>query len=79
MPAAPGHPRISLDADTLVGKPRITGTRIGVDLILRNLAAGATIEFLLESYPGVLTEEDVRAALAYAAEQMKPAAVHAAE
>lgn len=71
MPAVPGHPRISIDADTLVGKPRITGTRIGVDLILRYLGSGSTIEWLLEGYPE-LAREDVYAALAYAAEQMKP-------
>lgn len=71
MPAVPGQPRISIDADTLVGKPRITGTRIGVDLILRYLGHGATIEWLLEGYPNI-TRDDVYAALAYAAEQMKP-------
>jgi uncharacterized protein (DUF433 family) len=71
MPAVPGHPRISIDEHTLVGKPRITGTRIGVDLILRELAAGATIEWMLEGYPK-LTEEDIRAALAYAADQIRP-------
>lgn len=71
MPVVPGHPRVSIDADTLVGKPRITGTRIGVDLILRYLGKGATIEWLLEGYPSI-TREDVYAALAYAAEQMKP-------
>jgi uncharacterized protein (DUF433 family) len=67
MPPVPGHPRVSIDEHTLVGKPRITGTRIGVDLILSDLAAGATIEWLLEPYP-FLKEEDIRAALAYASE-----------
>jgi uncharacterized protein (DUF433 family) len=77
MPAVPNHPRISIDETHLVGKPRITGTRIGVDLILRNLAAGATIEWLLEGYPD-LTDADIRAALVYAADQMKPSGKNAA-
>jgi uncharacterized protein (DUF433 family) len=77
MPVVPGHPRIAIDTHTLVGKPRIAGTRIGVDLILRNLAAGETVQGLLDAYPGVLDEADIRAALAYAADQLKPAAVAA--
>ncbi|MBS0385918.1 MAG: DUF433 domain-containing protein [Proteobacteria bacterium] len=50
----------------LFGKPRITGTRIGVDLILRNLSEGAIIQSLLEGYPDI-SEADIRAALAHAA------------
>ena len=71
MPQVPGHPRIAIDADTLVGKPRIAGTRIGVDLILRKLAAGTDIETLLVAYT-TITRADVAAALAYAADQMRP-------
>lgn len=70
MPVVPGHPRIAIDADIVFGRARIQGTRIGVDLILRKLAAGATIEWLLEGYPD-LTQEDVYAALEYAASQME--------
>lgn len=71
MPQVTGHPRIAIDADTLVGKPRIAGTRIGVDLILRKLAAGTDVETLLLAYP-TITRDDVAAALAYAADQMRP-------
>lgn len=66
MPVVPGHPRISIDADTCVGKPRITGTRISVDLILRTLAV-SNLEWLLDGYPDI-SREDVAAALAYASE-----------
>ena len=38
-----------------------------VSVVLDNLAAGATQEELIESYPS-LTREDVRAAIAYAAD-----------
>jgi uncharacterized protein (DUF433 family) len=66
MPAVPRHPRISIDTHTCFGKPRITDTRISVDLILRTLAESST-EWLLEGYPD-LTREDVAAALAYASD-----------
>lgn len=78
MPNVPGHPRIAIDAHTLVGKPRVAGTRIGVDLILRELAAGLDVATVLEAYP-TLTREDVAAALAYAADQMQAGAAIAAE
>lgn len=71
MPQVRDHSRVAIDADTLVGKPRIAGTRIGVDLILRQLAAGMEVKTLLEAYP-TITEPDIAAALAFAADQMRP-------
>lgn len=62
--------RISIDPNVCHGKPCIKGTRIWVSLIVDNLAAGSTTEEILEAYPS-LTEEDVRAALAYAAEMAR--------
>ena len=53
---------IESNPSIMMGKPVITGTRIPVELILEKIAAGETIEQLLEEYPR-LTEEDVRAAL----------------
>lgn len=53
--------------DTLVGKPRIKGTRISVELILDRFADGWTQEDILTSYPHV-TREDIQAALAFVAE-----------
>lgn len=78
MPQVPGHPRIAIDAHTLVGKPRIAGTRIGVDLILRELAAGMDVAAMIDAYP-TITREDVAAALVYAAERMQAPAPVAAE
>lgn len=72
MPQVEGHPRISVDADTVCGKPRITGSRIAVELILQQLAAGATIEWIVRGYPG-LSREDVSAALAFAEERVNAA------
>jgi uncharacterized protein (DUF433 family) len=45
----------------------IRGTRIPVELLLRKLAEGASIADLLEAYPR-LAADDIRAALAYAAD-----------
>ena len=58
---------ITVDPDICHGKACIKGTRIMVSVVLDNLAAGATQEELIESYPS-LTREDVRAAIAYAAD-----------
>lgn len=59
--------RISIDPNICFGKPCIRGTRIWVSLIIENLAAGASEVEILENYPS-LTSEDIKAALAYAAE-----------
>jgi uncharacterized protein (DUF433 family) len=61
------HPRISVDPAVMLGKPVIRGTRITVELILRKLSEGATLEYFRDAYPH-LTADDVRAAAAYAAD-----------
>lgn len=61
---------ITSDPKVMMGKPVIAGTRITVEHILEELAAGSTIEELLESHPR-LTREAVRAALAYALEVLR--------
>ncbi len=67
------HPllnRISVDPNVCFGKPCIRGTRIWVSLILDFLASGMTIKEIIEEYPQ-LTEDDVRAAIAYGAEMSR--------
>jgi uncharacterized protein (DUF433 family) len=72
------HPRIEIDPEVMVGKPVIRGTRITVELILRRFADGQTLAEILEDHP-TLKAEDVKAALAYAAEAMaRPAKPQAA-
>jgi uncharacterized protein (DUF433 family) len=56
--------RISIDPSVCFGKPCIKGHRLWVSLILDFLAAGATIEELLEDYPGI-EDADIRACIAY--------------
>ena len=65
------YPRIEIDPDVMVGKPVIRGTRITVEHILRRLADYETWADLVHDYPN-LTTEDVRAALAYAADRVGP-------
>ncbi|MDP3724995.1 MAG: DUF433 domain-containing protein [Nanoarchaeota archaeon] len=58
--------RIEANPKVMLGKPVIKGTRITVELILRQLGAGMTMDEVLENYPH-LTREDLRAAIRYAA------------
>ena len=62
--------RIVATPDTLVGKPRIKGTRISVELIVGWLANGWSFEQILESYPNI-ARDDILAALAFAAEMLR--------
>jgi uncharacterized protein (DUF433 family) len=59
--------RISVDPNICGGKPCVRGTRIYIAIILDSLAEGLTPEGVIEHYPS-LTLEDIKAALAYAAE-----------
>jgi uncharacterized protein (DUF433 family) len=62
--------RIAVDPAVLRGKPVVRGTRIGVGFVVELLAAGWSEAQILEQYPQ-LTQEDVRACLAYAAEALR--------
>ncbi|GAG18433.1 unnamed protein product [marine sediment metagenome] len=62
--------RISINPNVCHGKPCIKGTRIWVSLIVDNLAAGSSEEEILKAYPA-LSREDIRAALAFAAEMAR--------
>jgi uncharacterized protein (DUF433 family) len=57
---------IETNPEIILGKPVIKGTRIPVELIVRKLGEGSTIEDLLDGYPN-LSREAVMAALIYAA------------
>ena len=62
--------RITIDPLVCHGRPCITGTRVWVSLIVDNLAAGSSEKEILEAYP-TLTIDDIRAALAFAAEMAR--------
>ncbi|MBN1799543.1 MAG: DUF433 domain-containing protein [Spirochaetales bacterium] len=59
--------RITINHDIMLGKPVIKGTRITVELILKKLSEGMTIEQILSAYPH-LKREDILAALSYSAD-----------
>jgi uncharacterized protein (DUF433 family) len=67
--------RIVVDFKILTGKPVVCGTRISVELVVDLLAAGWTHAQILTSYPH-LTEEDIRACLAYASELLREEKVY---
>jgi len=58
--------RIVTNPKIMHGKPVIKGTRLAVELIVEKVAYGETIENLKKDYP-FITEDDIRAALLYAA------------
>jgi uncharacterized protein (DUF433 family) len=62
----------------MMGKPVIAGTRITVELILEKLAAGETMEQLLEAHPR-LNQDAVRAALAFAADALRADVIYPLE
>ena len=67
-------PLITSDPSVMLGKPVVAGTRITVELILRKLGAGETIEQILDSHPQV-SREAVHAALSFAADALSSEAI----
>jgi len=66
---------IQSDPAIMMGKPVIAGTRITVELILEKLAACESIEQIIEAHPH-LTEEMIRAALAFASDALRADVVY---
>jgi len=66
--------RIVVDPEIQHGKPVIQGTRVPVARILGGLAGGMTKEEIIREYE--ITEDDVLAALNYAAELIEAEAFH---
>lgn len=60
---------IQSDPSVLMGKPVIAGTRIAVEMILEKLAAGESIDQLLQAHPR-LTRQAIYAALDFAAQAL---------
>jgi len=62
------HKIITIEPDKRSGKPCIRGTRMTVTDVLEYLAGGMTHDEILADFPD-LTEEDIRACLAFAADR----------
>jgi uncharacterized protein (DUF433 family) len=58
-------PRIVLDERIQAGKPVIAGTRVPVEVVLGVLAAGESMDRIMDEYR--IQREDILAAIAYAA------------
>jgi uncharacterized protein (DUF433 family) len=63
------HDRISVNPQIMAGRPCIAGTRVTVDLVLRYLGEGWTLDDFKREYPQ-LQPEDIRAAAAFAADHL---------
>jgi uncharacterized protein (DUF433 family) len=71
------HERIIIDPNIMGGKACIAGTRVPVHILLGHLASGASATEVLAGYP-FLTPDDLRAAIAYAADLVENEGVVAA-
>lgn len=69
------HDRINVDPGIMGGKPVIKGTRVPIETIVGSMAAGSTIEEICDDYG--ITDDDVRAALAYATDVLSDEQVYA--
>jgi len=61
--------RIETNPDIMDGKPVIRGTRIPVELVLRKLGTGMSLEAVMTDHPR-LTRDDILAAQAFAADYL---------
>lgn len=61
--------RIVIDPNIMLGKPVIKGTRLPVEIIVEKIACGETVADIKKDYP-FITEDDITAALLYAAKRL---------
>jgi uncharacterized protein (DUF433 family) len=67
--------RITIDPNVMGGKPVIKGRRIPIETIVGALAGGTSMERVCSAYR--ITQEDVQAALSYAAQMLRLERVYA--
>ena len=63
------HERIETNPDVMGGKPVIRGTRVPVEMVLRKLGGGMTVEAIVADHPR-LTRDDILAAQAFVADYL---------
>ncbi len=61
---------ITADPEVMMGKPVIAGTRLTVEFILEELAAGTTVEQLIQSHPS-LNSSAISSAIAFAGQVLR--------
>ena len=67
--------RITVRPEVFGGKPIIRGMRFAVEHVLAKLAAGDTVETLLDQYP-ILEPDDIQACLLYAYRSVADEEIH---
>jgi uncharacterized protein (DUF433 family) len=68
-------PRISVNPQVRFGKPVIAGSRVPVSTIVGAVAAGDSWQEIAREYG--ITEDDIRAALTYAAQRTEEETIRA--
>jgi len=68
-------PGITLDPQVVHGRPVIAGTRVPVESVVGGLAGGSSFEDVMQDYH--LTDEQIRAALAYATQLLSSTTIYA--
>jgi uncharacterized protein (DUF433 family) len=75
MPAANEvFPGVTVSPEVMHGVPVIAGTRIPVRLVVGQMAGGESVDSVKQSY--TLTDDQIRAALGYAAERLAAETVY---
>ena len=69
-------PGITIDPQVVHGRPVVAGTRVPVEVVVGELAGGSSFEDIMQDYH--LTNEQIRAALAYATQMLSSTTVYAA-
>ncbi|QOD92730.1 MULTISPECIES: DUF433 domain-containing protein [Microcella] len=65
-----GYDRISVNPGRMAGAPTVRDTRVTVASVLGQLAAGRTIDQVLDDFP-YLERDDIFAVLAFAADNVQ--------
>jgi uncharacterized protein (DUF433 family) len=69
-------PGITIDPQVVHGRPVVAGTRVPVEVVVGELAGGSSFEDIMQDYH--VTNEQIRAALAYATQMLSSTTVYAA-
>jgi len=69
-------PGITIDPQVVHGRPVVAETRVPVEVIVGELAGGSSFDDVMQDYH--LTDEQIRAALAYATQILSSTTVYAA-
>ena len=61
--------RIAIDPEICLGKPRVRGTRMTVEFVLKLMRSGCSVDDMIRDYPE-LTVDDIHQCVAYGADRI---------